>query len=606
AEEACAKSRRMFEEQIHSILQPLNAGGALKDVIPIGDENVVMHLKRLTDAASSHLPVVAELFGADAGAAAANSLSAIAHVLQRAHTNHRQTADNARLLGEVVRSAQTLASAIHKACKNFRAEKNLYRVYIPVLRGLRPLGTDQYLDRTTLDYFPSLREQGSRSPDQKFPGRIVTGLDLYGQVDQFKRGDVTLRRALEAYEAFLSRAFFDGERVEVVARLPTDPQGNVTLADERTKVLHIKIGKEKERPIYDLGDGLAQLLILTMPMFLYRDKHLLLFIEEPELYLHPGFQRLLIDAMLNEKCLGGSRQVFVATHSQHFMDITLESDRVSVFHCRKVLPEGDGDEKVPILRVRPRANASHPVLRELGVLNSSVLLANCTVWVEGVTDRMYLRRYLSLYQEHLGATNPTAPRFVEDLHFAFVEYGGANITHWSFLDEAGPNVERLCGELCLIADDDGVSAASASSAKAERHQRLSAVLGDRFHRLPCREIENLLSPEVLVAVVREYESSPELDVGPCGPNDYRHQRLGDFIESRLQSAGYTSKRRCKDKPYADASGSIKDKATFAERALRYITDWKHVSPDAQELAAWLYDFIRSRNVHGTRQAKPTP
>ena len=130
-----------------------------------------------------------------------------------------------------------------------------------------------------------------------------------------------------------------------------------------------------------------------------------------------------------------------------------------------------------------------------------MFLSNCTIWVEGITDRLYFRHYLKLYFEHLKEKDDSSIEFKEDFHYSFVEYGGLNITHWSFLDnEEHPiNVDTLCGKLFLIADKD--------KNKDERHKELEKKLGDRFYCLRCKRVENLLSKEVLLKVIEDYEEA---------------------------------------------------------------------------------------------------
>ncbi|MCY3010910.1 MAG: hypothetical protein NTY42_13840 [Planctomycetota bacterium] len=122
-------------------------------------------------------------------------------------------------------------------------------------------------------------------------------------------------------------------------------------------------------------------------------------------------------------------------------------------------------------------------MKHIGVRPSSVIFANCIIWVEGITDRLYFSRIVEFVLKQQGRT------YTENLHYAFVEYDGGNITHWSFLDEDGIDVERLCARLLFIADQD--------SEKDERHQKLAENLGDRFILLPVRESENLLTPKVI-------------------------------------------------------------------------------------------------------------
>src|SRR5690606_3258381 len=139
-----------------------------------------------------------------------------------------------------------------------------------------------------------------------------------------------------------------------------------------------------------------------------------------ELYLHPGFQRLLIDAFVRNP--EQPHQIFVATHSHHFLDLTLDRSACSFFRVTKdyknLVAAG-----VPKHRITCVSDEGRHCLQDLGVWNSSVLLSNCTIWVEGTTDRRYLQRYLEIYQREGGDLRADEP-FVEDLHYSFVEYSG--------------------------------------------------------------------------------------------------------------------------------------------------------------------------------------
>ena len=100
-------------------------------------------------------------------------------------------------------------------------------------------------------------------------------------------------------------------------------------------------------------------------------------------------------------------------------------------------------------------------------------------------------------------------KLLEDKHYSFVEYAGSNITHWSFLDEEEKpiNVDRLCAKSMLIADGD-----DAKGKKAVRHSQLGELLGDRFIKLECRELENLVTPEILNQIIAEYTNEKTLSL----------------------------------------------------------------------------------------------
>lgn len=192
------------------------------------------------------------------------------------------------------------------------------------------------------------------------------------------------REIVTKFHAFLGQAFFGGKHVALIPRRDKD-------------VLYVKIGNENEFPIYDLGDGIQSIIVMTFPLFERANDKLLVFIEEPEMYLHPGFQRVLVNTFLKFD----NHQFFMTTHSNHFLDLTLDYDHISIYAFRKQL--GDVAERVvhSKLEVENVSNANTQPLELLGVKNSSVFLSNCSIWVEGITDRRYLAHYLAMYMNHL-------------------------------------------------------------------------------------------------------------------------------------------------------------------------------------------------------------
>lgn len=238
----------------------------------------------------------------------------------------------------------------------------------------------------------------------------------------------------------------------------------------------------------------------------------------------------------------------------------------------------------------------------LGTRSSSVFLSNCTIWVEGITDRRYLTHYLRLYTEHLeakaaareGESRPFIPR--QDLHYSFVEYSGGNITHWSFLDQiADPIlVDRLCAKAMLITDKD--------KGKDARHEKLREKLRDDYYCLECSEIENLLTPEVLTKVLVRY-GEDEASIKVFTQEQYADKKLGRFLETKLI-------KRKRAASYAMPSGTIPDKIEFCDRAVTAMATkedlpsddteakpftFDQLSPEARGLTVKLYNFIEAHN-----------
>lgn len=432
------------------------------------------------------------------------------------------------------------------------------KVYVPVLRGLRPLQvenrevvnqlSDYYKKRTIDDYKFSI----------KTPDVIHTGLDVYSEIQQKLLGKQQDREGVRKFELFLRDNFFQGQEVNLVPRIGDD-------------VLHVNIGGE-EYEIFNIGDGIQSIILLTYPLFFHAGKRAVFFFEEPETHLHPGFQRVFIETLMLP--IFSDFQYFITTHSNHFLDLTLDYDSVSVFSFEK-----RRDDSKSVFFVRNANQGDSGVLQLLGVRNSSVFLSNCTIWVEGITDRLYIRKYLELYQEQL-----TGQVYKEDLHYSFVEYGGGNITHWSFLDDddhKGIDVKRLCGTLMLIADND-----NATGKKKDRHGQLRKVLGERFVLLEVTEIENLLTKPVIMKTVQQYCPKDSIDFQKFEKGTYEKRKLGTYLDATLTGAGRT---------FAADSGTIKDKVNFCKRAISNIESIEDVSQDAKDLAKKIYEFIKSKN-----------
>jgi AAA ATPase domain len=470
-----------------------------------------------------------------------------------------QRPNTAPLERAIVSIAATYKQLVSQELEGLPNKINFIKIYIPTLRGLRTFtdvsDNDIYFTRTAKDYFKD-----------KIKNTIIfTGLTLYSQIHDLLTGNFKERRSVAEFEKFISKSFFNGNQFTLIPR--------------KEGVLYVKIGDETELAIHELGDGIQSIIILTFPLFSNKGKNLLVFYEEPELYLHPGIQRLFLEVL----CHFPDNQYFLTTHSNHFLDITLDLPSVSVYTFQKQLEESEKEEKESRFIIENVSNENNISLQLLGVRNSSVFLSNCTIWVEGITDRRYFSKYLELYQKTL---ENGKRRFKEDLHYSFVEYGGSNITHWSFLDEEADSieVERLCSKLFLITDKD-----SSNGKKSERYGKLETKLGERYCLLPCREVENLLSPHIISAVVKSYERESTLSQIFVYA-DYKEQYLGTFIEETILLG-----KKTRNGSYAAQSGTISDKTQFCERAISQTKSFEDLSEDAKIITKKIYNFIELNN-----------
>lgn len=437
---------------------------------------------------------------------------------------------------------------------------NPSKVYIPTLRGLRPLDTshsDLYAERTKQDYYQ----------ETEFAPEIFTGLSLFKRLTDLLLGNNSERKLISDYQKFISQTLFEDKPVALIP-------------NQQSKVVIVKIGNEKEQPIHHLGDGIQSAIILSFLPFVMQ-KQTFFFIEEPEMYLHPGLQRKILNFYNSLE----NHLFFMTTHSNHFLDITIDIKEASIFTFRKIFDDSDNDELTPNFTIEAVDSGHESSLELLGVRNSSVFLVNATIWVEGITDRWYFRKMLNSYMDYLEKSNKLDTRLEEDTHYSFVEYGGGNITHWSFLEDYEEHpieVKRLCAKATVIVDKDGEK-------KTERKEALEKVLGERLIVLPCREVENLLPYKIIKDVVMEYEKNPKLAIKDYDYSQYQNVYLGRFIENTMLKKSFSRKGG-----YQSHSGTIKDKVKFCEKALDKII-YEELPESTKEVIQNIYNFIQSQN-----------
>ncbi|MDN3487354.1 AAA family ATPase [Pseudoalteromonas sp. APC 3224] len=439
------------------------------------------------------------------------------------------------------------------------------KIYIPTLRGLRHVAEEDIFEtRTKADYFSSLKK-GERE--------VFTGHSLYKDLTKHLLGSYGKRQKVRDYEQYLSENFFFGRGISLVPMVDKD-------------VVHVKEGDDEDRPIYDLGDGIQSIILLTYKVFM-AEEPTMFFIEEPEHFLHAGLQRTLIETFAKHK----EHMFFMTTHSNHFLDLAQERDDISIQQVSRV----NGESKV-------QASLDYgDLLNELGVRASSVLLANCSIWVEGVTDKLYLRAYLNKYIEELEDEDKRSKlkSYHENLHFVFTEYQGSNITHWDFSDDVENNgsetsAKRLNRNILLIADAD-------IEGKGERVESLREALGEAFYLLEYKEIENFIPFDILIDTAKaRWETFKQRTDSNIDRFENMKEELfksnrygiGEVLERYVDKADGLER-----KFYSDKSGTIKDKVKFCHTAILLMNesdDWK-LTPELTSLCETVWDFIESHN-----------
>lgn len=457
---------------------------------------------------------------------------------------------------------------IKSACNEIVNSK---RHYIPILRGMRPLGdeSDLYRDRTLKDYF---------SIDHKIPLTITTGFDLYNLLVRFLLGQPEQRERIREYERILGNEFFGGR--------------DITLIPEHGKdTVSVKIGSDDQFSIFNLGDGLQQVIIITSAAYLQSDPSLF-FIEEPEACLHPGLLRKLALFLLNHT----NHQYLATTHSNHLLDLAETIKDVIVHKVSK-----SNGENGTSFRIQ-ECTRDRELLADLGVLASSVYLANSTIWIEGITDRLYLKILMEKYLDTLtdSVFKIKLEGLLENFHYAFVEYQGGTLGHWGFDDGDTTdrlNASKLCASAFLIADGD-------TQGKGNRCETLEGELAERFHLLPSKEIENLLPLNIIEETAKNiFERKKRKTTEGLDISDLKKILRREISSSPYgigyhldQCLGLKGRGKANPRVFADESGTINDKVKFCREAIDVMNTAEWVLPESlQELCSKIYAHILKFN-----------
>ena len=481
----------------------------------------------------------------------------------------------------------------------FRGFNAAKRCYVPILRGMRPpfqyqKGEDNerykdlYMKRSLSDYF----KKADRLSMGSGKGNLIfTGLSLYDDLLGRLLGRTQAERdSVRVYENFFSENFFPGQSVILIPVM----EGN-------NDVVHIKIGDNEERPIYDLGDGMQSLIICTYPVVAETKPGSLFFLEEPDLCMHPSLQRTFLEVLKTYHRMMG-HQFFITTHSNHLLDLLEDNELVSIFSFSEIADRAptpaessqvdsgansQSPKPKPSFRIRPSNLKDRQTLLELGVRPSATYLANATIWVEGVSDCAYLRAYMEAFVYYLKVQGKDwgeriaqrLEQYKEDRHYAFVEYSGSNLEHYSFKDKGEDSeqaevksnevtsVPDLCARAIVIADGD-----IGNTGKGNRKESFGAQLVDRFIWLPAKEIENMIPEALMREQVRrgipKNETTSQGSVDRICYQDYCRSKTG--VGAYLYNLGFIKPKYKEDGSSGTLSSYMKGKWASNDKGIPWL------------------------------------
>lgn len=300
----------------------------------------------------------------------------------------------------------------------------------------------------------------------------------------------------------------------------------------------IFLGEKSKGPIALSASGsglktviLTLLNLLVRPDFEKKQVEQYIFsLEELENNLHPALQRNLF-IYLEEFALNNNCHLFLTTHSNVAIDIFGSSPHAQILH---VVRSEDG-----VVGNSYTGDATgHSVLDDLGVRASDLLQANGLIWVEGPSDRVFLKKWIELWSNY---------SLSEGRHYQFVFYGGSVLANIDASLQESETKEAISAfkinrNFAFICDSDRRS--QNGSLKPRVAQLIKEVASSRalVWVTRCKEIENYIPKEAFELV------HGKKDLKQIG----EYELIQDYLrENKISSAKEYTNKHTKAFAYAE-------------------------------------------------------
>lgn len=259
-------------------------------------------------------------------------------------------------------------------------------------------------------------------------------------------------------------------------------------------------------PVSQSGSGLKTIILVLIHMHLLPivdqkalDQTVFAF-EELENNLHPSLLRRLLQYLARKQEELGCTFV-LTTHSGVMIDWFSRRDDAQIIHVTH-------DGKNAVCRNSASYMDNKRILDDLDIRASDILQSNGIIWVEGPSDRIYLKRWIEIWSDG---------QLLEGTHYQCMPYGGRLLNHFEGL----PPDEVKKGIAILGINRNAAVVIDSDKKRVGKSGRIFSKINDTKCRIrdevkrvggfvwitEGKEIENYISIETL----RQFLGKPKLE-----------------------------------------------------------------------------------------------